>query len=265
MKLFIKKIGLFILISSLILVIFFYLCYNSFSKINGDEIFLGDSRINKSFNSNKNYGMGSENTFFTFYKIQRIIKYNKIKTIYLEFDEHSICGYYKSETPKVIGRYFENLPFPLQFKNIFVVNYPTMIVERILSINEKGNSIIGRFEEPPSKSLMNLKIVKKTLKKHYQSGISNLNIEYFRKIVNLCKLEKINLIIIKSPVHPFYFKNIPELHRKHYRILTKDLKVINLENLFSGDNYFLPDGHHLSKMGQLVFTDTLNYKLKLRY
>ena len=47
-------------------------------------------------------------------------------------------------------------------------------------------------------------------------GFSDRNIEYLKRIVGLCKEKKVQLILIDTPTHPYYFSKVPEVYKVKY-------------------------------------------------
>ena len=268
MRYFLRKIAFIFFTFSSLLSFTLILLWLNFSKITLSEesfIFMGDSRINKTFNNINNYGLGSESTVFTFYKLKEINRKTKLNKVFLAFNEHSIAKYYDAITlkPQIIERYLEYLPSKFFYYNFYKINYPRMIITRLKNLQLKKTTILGGYEAPPSDQFFNINDCNFRLNTQYGDGqFSSENIQYFDSIRSYCLENNIDLIIIKTPIHKYYKSNIPSNFINKYNFLTKDTKILNFEDVLYLDKHWLPDGDHLSPEGSRLFTEIMEAKLK---
>ncbi len=226
---------------------------------------MGDSRINTSFNNFNNYGLGSESTVFTFYKLKEINRNTKLNKVFLAFNEHSIAKYYDASTlkPQIIERYLEYVPSKFFYHNFYKINYGRMINTRIQNLLIKKTTILGAYVPPPSDKFFNINDCNRRLNEQFGDGLfSTYNIQYFDSIKSYCFENNIDLILIKTPIHKYYKSNIPSNFIDKYNFLIKDTKKLNFEDSLYLDKHWLPDGDHLSPDGSKLFTKKIEAKLK---
>jgi hypothetical protein len=264
---FILKLSFFFGIYFLVLIVPLILSSSTFNRLQlpkGGYIFLGDSRFNRSIDSPYNYALGSESPMFSFYKLKKIFKFNKINCVFLSFSEHSIAEYYDyyNNKSEIIERYIEYLPVNYKLKWIYKINLMRADNDRIKNLFKKGTMILGGYESPPSNKFFNPEFCKKRIDFQYGNGFfSNANIAYLDSIRKFCDFNKIRLVIIKTPVHPNYKNQIPQVYQLEYEKIVDKMLVWNFESLFSINDYFLPDGDHLSILGGKAFTIEVKQKV----
>lgn len=241
------------------------------------EIFVGDSHIRYGFDDNLNInslnmGSSSESTYFSYFKLKHILKSNpSITTVYLGFSYHNISAYYDQYTfgkysRDVASNYFFILPIEEQLQ-LFKWNLrraPYFIVSLIKSgINNWMNkeTFRGGFDNPYSSVSAQESIMNNRLNfQYYTNGrlnsFSNLNLLYFENIVSLCQHANVELIILNTPLHPYYQAKIPEEFFNKYNSIVsgKNIQVMDLSQMDFPDNFYQPDGDLLSKEGALEST-----------
>ncbi len=238
------------------LFVFFKLPTRPFSS----TVFIGDSHFNKEYMSPDNLAMGSEGTIFSYYKLNQITKQQKLDTVYLAFGYHSISDYFLEYDEKtiIVERYFPYLPFSEKINLAFELNYPRMITMFGRQYINRRNPIPGGFEMPPSNSFNVNKCRERTKyifenRAFYQKNMAGLD-----SIKSVCNRNNIVLFLVNTPLHPKFRKAIPERYVDKYNQITQHDQLINLENVFLEDDYFLPDGDHLSRKGVKHFTELMN-------
>jgi hypothetical protein len=89
-------------------------------------------------------------------------------------------------------------------------------------------------------------------------GFSEINITYLQKIIELCKNENVELVVLNTPLHPYYKNKIPKKFIDKYNelIINNSLKQIDFSGLDLSDSCFIPDGDHVSERGATI---TSNY------
>lgn len=247
-------------------------------KLNKDieNIIIGDSRTqifqDKKIKKTKNIALGSESYYYSYYKLKYIINNNRqIKTVFLGSSYHSFSDYfdqyiYESD---VISNYFYILPLLDQLSLFFnpetnlcklIKNSVIKGFNNIFSIEKSyiGKSYIHNTNKEVSEKSIKDRINFVYLNKSKVREFSKLNKDYFNKIVNLCKDENINLILLKTPTHSLHNALIPEKFKIEYReiVTINGLKVISFDGLLN-DCMFLPDGDHINKIGAEILTAKL--------
>lgn len=239
--------------------------YKLNSKIN--IIAIGDSHIQQSLNDSilftiKNLANSSESFVYSYYKLIAITKNNpQIDTIFLGASYHSFSKYYDDFTynSSVLKKYFYILPFKKQLEMIKKINDPFVFIISSFKILLKPSRYydwIGYFNNYSTNVSVNEQsIVNRINFQYYKNdslyGYSKDNISYFYKIVQFCKVNKIELIIVNTPLHKSYQEKIPKDYiNKFYSLVSENnLSIIEFDKFSFEDADFLPDGDHVSKRG----------------
>jgi hypothetical protein len=281
MQVFLKKLLSFLVIPFAIsLVIGFVIIFYQSPSVNytlGDgitAIFLGDSHIRCSVNDSlmpdrKNVSGNSESLYFSYYKLIKLLDENpNIKTIYLGFSYHSLSNYYDDFITGHFSRsvspvYFYTLPSKERLKMLYwnwgnffsyVKELLTICYQNILkkSVSDFTGGYSNMFTSTMAiDTSMDKRINFQYYSKNKLNNFSEINLIYFYKILNLCKAKHIQLVILKTPLHPYYEKRVPaEYVSKYNEIVSENkLKIIDFDNITFNDSCFLPDGEHLSVKG----------------
>ena len=287
MKLFFKNIFRFSVIPLLFLLLVIVSAYYVSTKIdykinpNVTDIYIGDSHIecavnDKLLNNSKNIATSSESFYFSFYKLKKTIEKNKnIKTVYLGFSFHSLSNYYDNfisgkYSNSVSPKYFFTVPVKEKIsliywnhenlipysKNVIKIGYNYLFNKRTFSFGGYSNSFANTTAV---KTSMEKRIQFQFYSGNVLNNFSDINLLYLDKIINLCKVNKVNLLIINTPLHSYYQNKIPKNYILKYNetIRKYNLKCINLSGLSFSDSCFIPDGDHLSEKGANQFTKAL--------
>jgi hypothetical protein len=278
MKKFLNKLFLFISIPTTLLLIAIaiigYIANHLDFKINSNinEIYIGDSHvqcaINDSFLTNsKNVSRGAESFYFSYFKLKKIIEHNKqIKKVYLGASYHSFSNYYDAFisgefSPSIAPKYFYVLPLNEKINMIRwnLNNLPQFIEllneesQRYLFKNNTYN--YGDYSNKFKKTKAAVVSMDKRLNFQYYTNnqlnnFSEINLEYFSKIIELCGSNNIELVLLNTPIHPYFKKKIPPAYINKFNIVVqnKKLDVIDFNNLNFTDSSFIPDGDHVSVM-----------------
>lgn len=294
MKLFqiklIKFFGILIIISGC-----FYGCldYLNSKKLNEyltsvdkKSIFIGDSHIQNGINDELitdgiNFSQNGESYYFSYQKLIKIIALNKqLKTIYLGFSYHNLSSYYDDYVfgkynNEISSRYYFILPASekvkfikcnlgdemLYFKNIFEKGIVNVLR------NKEKYSFLGYYQNgfynvESRKTSMDKRIQLQFFNENKIASFSEINIIYLNKIIILCKENNIDLIVLNTPLDPYYKNNIPQKYIDKYSqiIKTQKLTVIDFQNLKFEKNDFIKDGDHVSVKGSLLISKFLNNK-----
>ncbi len=96
--------------------------------------------------------------------------------------------------------------------------------------------------------------------------LSSLGISYLDSIITLCRREKIQLVLLGTPLHPSYLRNIPSMYTAAYDSLTSRLRaqgvlVVDATSHFVSDSLFA-NSDHLSGQGAALFSRQLPHLMK---
>lgn len=93
-----------------------------------------------------------------------------------------------------------------------------------------------------------------------QSKPNEIGIENIHRIASLTKQFDVKLIIVSTPLHPYFIKQIPEEIQESYDRTIEDIQdqnknitFIDLSHHFLDDNKYL-DGDHLNLEGEIAFS-----------
>lgn len=276
-----------IIISILLIVI-----YSFFHKLlmeeykldsNISEIYIGDSHIEGSINDNliknsKNFGQLSETYYFSYFKLKAILEANpQIKVVYLGYGYHSFSNYFEDyisgKYSKLVSpKYYFILPISEQFKLIKWNSKELPLYFKSIMLSGTKNLLSKKnytFSGGYNNEFINVSASKESMDKRlnfqfYTEGKLNnfsvINLYYLRKIVDLCSIKNIELILFSSPLHLYYRSKLPIEYCNKYNdiIESNNLKIIDFSELKLGDEYFIPDGDHVSEKGALLVTKKIN-------
>jgi len=134
---------------------------------------------------------------------------------------------------------------------------------------------MSKKEEGYNNSFENVYAKKESIDKRlkfqfYNNGnlnnYSSINLSYLKKIIVLCKAEKIELVLLNTPLHSYYKNNVPNEYINKYNefINLYNLEVIDFSGLHLMDDCFVPDGDHVSKKGSIITSKEIFKILKAR-
>lgn len=288
MKLFLKKTGLFFLVLLLLFITAFgvmdYLVNKAFDSYRVDPkittVFMGDSHpqcaVNDAFLPNaRNFAQAAEASYYTYFKMKTLLENNpSIKKVYLGLGYHNISTHYDQyiyggHAKDIAARYFFILP--LQDKLTVLAKNPIDAVELLENAWNNGlknrklentdNTILGHYENffvdvAARKSSMDKRLKLQFTENGQLRDCSEFNIGYFDKMAALCRSKNVSLIVINTPVHPYYKSRVPEKFRARYdEILNKNrLKLFAFDTLTLNDSAYVPDGDHISAKGAIYTT-----------
>jgi hypothetical protein len=280
-KLFIQKIlcfgaaitgTLFIVIALLALVTDREHDYTLASSIR--DIYMGDSRIELAINDSMlpnslNLGASSESFYYSYYKLDRILKNTPtIRRVFLGIGHHSISSYYDRFVDghfsvAVAPRYFNLLPSEQQARILkantgdflkFMRNYILEGLTKLSTDNE--NLQTSAFANP----FVNTHAVEASMDKRAQfqyytnrrlNNFSDENMAYLQKIIRLCNERNVEIILLGCPQHAYYRQQIPKpyLEKLCEVIRCEQVRYIDLSAIVLNDAGYAPDGDHVSREG----------------
>ncbi len=295
MKKFITKTFIFLLIPVLILGIALtlpgYLYLNTMKNYplsdSVETLFAGDSHIQHAINDSLltggiNISNSAEALYYTYFKLERLLEgHPGIKRIYLGVAYHSFTNYYDEfiygrYSLNVATRYFYTLPAEEKIKMLKQNRTKLAAFSRNLNAESFGYYVsenneypfIGYYENTFGGGPRRDTIIDKRVKAQYYEmdtlrGFSAINILYFDKIIELCKSSNIELVILNTPLHPYYLKKVPGKFVNHYYSLMEamDIKLIDLGKMEMNDSLFVPDGDHVNREGAIIVTNLIRDSL----
>jgi hypothetical protein len=281
MKHFLNKIAVFfipVLLFFIVTVTYFF--YNR-SKIENDLkkisqyecIIMGDSQMQR-INPEKfklkttNFASSGEHYFFTYKKLKMLTEFreNKIKKVVLGLSTHSFAPVYNKliNTNFAEGRasivnflYF----VPSQEDNF--IQKSDLFSKSIIQGIYKGPELNGLYiskKENPDPTIVNKAFIqhfgtKKNIKPNYESQL-----KYLLLIAKLCDENNIDLILVSTPYHSLYKKQI---EKNYFKILNQTINIIPkaryisfLKDSISPE--LMSDGNHLNSSGGDIYSKKIN-------
>ena len=242
-------------------------------------IFMGDSHVQCAINDqllpkSRSFAQSAEALYFTYYKLEGLLQNNpSIKKVYLGFGCHNISSHFDEyifgEFSKDIAtRYFFVLPTDMKLQ-IIDKNKGDMVtfLGNVIANGwknktlDKDNSLLGHYENfftdcAAAKSSMDIRLGRQYRKNGKLRTFSDINIAYVGKIAKLCQSKNVELIILNTPLHPYYKSKIPvEFTNEYNKVLASNkLKVYDFSTLTLNDSAYVPDGDHISAKGSFQTT-----------
>lgn len=251
---------------------------------NAKYLVVGDSHPECAFNDSlienfMNLSQSGDSYFYTYFKAMKIIEQNpSIEFVFIEFNNNQLD---ESMNEWIWSEKYLNFKYPTYSpfmktpdeKLLAMHNFSAFVnanslalktnFERIFSGNYYYTKDIGGYsysERDKTDSLLNK--MKGHISPEKKTRISESNLHYLSKLVNLCKEKNKQTFLIRSPVHNAYVgysnENIYEkIRRKNFSsIETLDFSKFPLANSEFGDL------EHLNHKGAKVFSIWFNNLLK---
>lgn len=235
----------------------------------------------KYINNFSNLSEGGESYFYTYQKVKNILKQNhQIETVFIEFTNNQIeqdmnqwiwgDKYITSNYP--IFSPFMNLEDTLILVSNNFMGYIGIIpnslndrISRILKSDYDYSKNLGGYEDlmrNKTDSLIANGVSKKKVVQNNSNEISEYNMKYLQKIIGVCKGNKVQLFLIRSPQHSKYFGW--ENEQKYQFILNKNFEFIEYLDFskFPLKNSEFGDLEHLNAKGAKIFSEWFQRMLK---
>lgn len=291
MEKFIKKILGFLIIPIITggtIFLVFVICLSNASsecqiKSNIKHVYIGDSHIQQAINdsiipNSLNIATNSESFYFSYYKLEVLLNNNpSIENVYLGFSYHSLSNYYDrfingDYSSAIAPKYFYILPPKEQIRMIYwnktnLVPFMKSVIKHgfIKLLRNDCSSFLGGYSNHfNTSSAVNSSMDKRLTFQYYNNGrlnpFSEINIEYFNKIVLLCKSKDVKLYTLNTPLYKYYAEKVPEKYKEKLQEIISESQInyIDLSNLEFKREYFIPDGDHVSKLGAEATSVELN-------
>ena len=242
------------------------------------EIYAGDSHIqcaviDSLMKNGRNISKTSESYYFTYYKLKKILEINPdIRRVYLGASYHNLSDHYDryisgENTSFVSTKYFYLLPpekqlqvmgwsvhdFPRFLRGIIFFSYTYIIKKSPYDFGGYSNFF---FETAADKKAMDKRIKLQYHSKDRMSEYSTVNIEYYFKIITMCREKNVELILLNTPLHGYFRAQVPKFFIERFNNITDslNLRVLDFSNLTLSDSCFTPDGDHLTVKGAKLIT-----------
>lgn len=249
---------------------------------NPSIIVIGNSRPECAFNDSLlkdliNLSSSGESYFYSYIKLKKVLEDNQqVKTVFIEFSNGNIEGrmddwIWGEEKMKIFYPIYS--PFMSFNDNLLLVSsskddfMPTLSISakknlaRLLLLQFNYSKTIGGF-----KSLENIRdstiniinISEKKTKNNNNQPLSFINLNYLRRMIDLCKQKNVQVILFRSPIHPL--NNYLEFEDLFFAIKSKkfaDTEFLDLSN-FPLHNSEFADLTHLNKKGAQKFSIWFN-------
>ncbi|TPV33363.1 hypothetical protein FJ651_09735 [Paucihalobacter ruber] len=287
MKSFIKKISLFLLLSIVVLATIvlgskYIVKSKSSFKINEDitKLIIGHSHsecsVDDSLLDNSiNLSASGESYFYNYQKLKKVLEENKqINSVFIEFSN--------SQIDSVMDDWiwgFEKMSYYLQYYspflssedfNLLFENNSTDLISsysiatrkhlyRIINgdyyltdeIGSYADSRLSKINELMAKNRFNSTISK-------SQSLSTTNLTYLRKMIDLCRENKVEVFLLRSPQHPLYADLINEpVFQNVLKSQFSDVDLLDFNDMSFPNSYYL-DFHHVNYKGAQQFTRLLN-------
>jgi len=279
MKLFLKKMSLFVLIIILLLVTISFINITLFNRYNGfvfkkniNVLILGDSHSKFAFDdkiltNTINFSNQADSYFYSYLKLIEIKNKNKqIDTLFLSFSDHNIDEI--TEKRWLFNRAHLKdkirLYFPMFKKEEFyflLKNEPTVVFESLFSqvlfpiyFFSKGSQAYGGYSNLGYKfsmeELKNQSEDRLKRKTHFKEAL--IEIKYLNKIKSYCYINEIKLILVNPPLYKTMNASFYEFYEKNF----PDVLFLDYSKLKMPDDSY-GDLTHLTPIGANYFSELI--------
>ncbi len=241
-----------------------------------------------------NISSGSESYYYSFYKLKSFLGINpSINHIYLELGFHNSSNYHDPficgrESFRVLPKFLSILPKEEQIKGINCVIQHEHSLDFFLKVIKNGvlqiiddeffpalineglpiiikNSLGVEYGVNPNTGgkvyyEVNTTSINRRLKIQYHNEnkirkFSKSQLYYLSKIVELCEEKDVSLTAINTPLHSYYYKNVPKEYKNKLTEIVNSYKLdyMDLTTGIIDDEYFWEDGHHLIDLAREKF------------
>jgi len=229
----------------------------------------------------KNFSSSGESYFYSFSKIRHVLVNNpQIETIFIEYTNNQLD---EAMNQWIWGDRYMNHKFPrfapfLLFKDHLLLvrkNISAYISAMAVSLKHNAKTILknetnfiqimGGYKDLYRKnSVDTATITIAQLPKFLEekdTKVSQYNLSYLRKSIDLCQQHGVNVVLIRSPLHPHYqrLKN----HKKFSDVLStyfSDVDLLDFHAFPLGKDEFA-DMQHLNHFGATKFSKWFNNML----
>ena len=230
-------------------------------------VYVGDSHVELCIDARlipNSYSMGknAECYYYSYFKIKSLLENNpSVDTIYLGFSYHNLSDYYDDYvfgkfSPYLSGRYFFIMPNSERLKFLRHNSDNLSLFLRTTLRSGMENEFKGGYQPGFDHVAADPKTIDDRIDfQFYKNGklrpFTELNMACLDKIIALCKAQKVELILMNTPLAKDYLNKVPLEYRNRYEELVGKygLPVEDFSAVAWTDSCFIPDGDHVSVMG----------------
>lgn len=290
LNLFIKRVTKF----SAVLVLFIFVSFliskyllnfrnNIFEiKASTKTLIIGDSQIEYSLDdsiieNSLNISSAADIYLYSYVKLKAFAERNKsVKTVILGLSYHNLLKSLEEEwmTDSYIMNKMFKYSFLLNIHEYFDIlrEYPVPFIKSLNLIyksvikNFLKSFLVGRYTNynlgkfiPLHKDNIDVALTWRIQPREIE--YSKLQIKYFNKIVEYCKDNNINIILLTAPLHPIYIQNKTIEKKALDNYISKnigDINYLDFSKFVFPDNKYFADTWHLNYRGAALFSEKLN-------
>lgn len=247
-------------------------------------IILGHSHPECAFNDSlidhfQNVAQSAESYFYTYLKLKKLLKNNpQVKTVLVEYTNNQLTlemnrwtwgdKYLENQFPKYAAvMQSDDLKLLLQhnanslFQSLSVAVKMNLFFlagncRNYIKYNTWGGYL---YLEKQNKNFIKKEKEKIGVASNSSSPISWINIEYLQKIIHLCKINKVAIFLVRSPLNPLYEGTNNEM--QYQQILHEKLAgtpLLDFKDFPLPSNAF-GDVEHLNYRGAKIFSVYFNH------
>lgn len=263
------------------LIVFTNMFFISNQKIEDSSSILvvGDSHLMNAINpqllaSAKNISQSGEPYALTLWKLKQIVPKSRPDTVFIGFSHENLAGFqdFKFLDSRWSGE-MALRAYPI-FKFTDLLNYEvnwstfikTFIKNMCLYPKKNHTTYLGKFANNKGVNLETEKIhatIHKQYFKYEKQNETNLNTYFLDSCISYLQNQKIHVVLISSPVHKSYYKQIPQKYKEWFGNKSNKFKKIGVSVWdYTQDNRFMTDSlyfnaDHMNSNGASIFTSTL--------
>lgn len=290
MKTFLQKISIYLL-SFIAFCFILSVSVNMFSnrfENTYSTLIMGDSHVryginDRIFDNAINTSIEGQSMSLTYHKLKWFVKNSKkgtIENVIINIGYHSLSEnknklYYN----RALTQYLPIIPFKEQLDRYIYSNKKLNVIKgffrgimtnrKILSNKKIQNlSFVGGYLERDKQNLSS-KGLNKTINRHFNKeykSISDRELNYYSKCIELCKKNKIKLYLVSLPITLEYKNNVPKKYIYHLNRFIKSIpgaNYLDYKSLLNTSNkLYFSDYDHLNTNGCNTFSKILFNDIK---
>lgn len=259
-----------------------------FLSKNWNVLILGHSHSECAYNDSlidnvKNLSESGESYFYTYAKLSRLLKNNKgISTVFIEFTNNQINVRMndwiwggKFMTNKFLPKYYSFLEF--NDKLLLLKNNPSEYFYAVSLAFKKNWEVIAKKDFNYINKFGGYRYLVRNKTDSLQPGkfhqlekitdiknykVSEYNLLYLSKCIELCKSNKVKVVLMRSPLHELYTELSNENVFQHYRLkMFNDVTFMDFKSMrFPATAY--GDVEHLNYKGAVMYSRFFDTLLK---
>jgi hypothetical protein len=207
-------------------------------EVDGRILIVGDSHTRNALDpvvlgSATNVSQYAEPYYVSYWKLKRLLEGSPVRTVILGFGHHNIAAFNNrklSDDTWSTELFRRTYMFPeiSSIKGI-QVDRPGLLRARIrnlvLTPKWRHDSYMGRFENWNRSDLTDTDeaITRQFLRDG--ASLSDVELTYLDSIVTLTAQEKVDLILVATPVHTTYYSRIPDYFISEFEAIQSEMKV----------------------------------------